>query len=171
MITKFKTFENNSQSDNRNKILILDYSPSMYYYIDEVLKNTELYLSNKIDVYIISNQIYFFSNVDSNKLLDILHSRHMSGISFDNLIQKSLNWIADSKKQGNILIISDGFDKFDTRVVDNYVSMLIINNRNINHVYNCDIFYDNFEGNKPYLPKYDNIEDYNIAKNAEKYNL
>ena len=168
-----KTFENINNEETKNKILILDITPSSIYGVFEVLQNVELYLSEKFTAILCWNGMEIIENVTLPVLKEKIVNRK-SGLSSGgvNVIQNGINYIIKNNIEGRLLIISDGFDYINIEKLKNKCSVLSTDSKPEFKGKECQFFFNNLEDeNIIYEPRYDTKKDYELAEISNKFNL
>lgn len=89
-----------------------------------------------------------------------------------NVVQRGIDYIINHEIYGRILLISDGFDYMNLNNLENDISILSTQGFPVFKGKECQYFLYNLEDtNIIYAPRYNTIEEYEIAKTAQKYNI
>lgn len=167
-----KTFENLNNEETKNKILLVDITPSSIYSILSVLQNVELYLSEKFTPILSYNGMYIIENTTLPVLIEKLNNRKSGSSGGDNVIQNGINYIIKHNMKGRVLIITDGFDYIDIDNLKNKCSILSTDSKTGFKGKKCQQFLYNLEDDSIiYEPRYDTTKDYELAEISNKFNL
>lgn len=168
-----KFFENNINEETKNKILILDISPSSIKDVLHVLQYVELYTSERLTVIIGDSSISAIYDITLPNLIDKIDKLKFNVGGGINVIQNGVDYIIKHKIDGRVLIITDGFDYVDIDKLDNEVSILSTESEVVPYGNKkCPVFYYNLsDPNIVYAPRYNTIEEYYFANKAQKFNL